>query len=587
MEQDLASCEDELFFMMKAITTSQQHPEDRGEQDSAGGFMQLHIAAKEIAWHLIRDKGESLMEVQIKDATFDRTENYDGSNYNSMEIGRINGYNLLTDALYPEIISPFTDEGKGGRHLSSAKMLRVHWLMLEAIAGIPVVDYFEIDLVPLKLQLEREVAKKLFEYIFPGVGGNAFDGGGFSPFMVKNMVPTQDEDENASDVTDARSVVTADTPDPDLEVFTGNGNGAGSLEHRMKPTLDLNKGKRPKTDPKSSSMINGSHAFHGFSLFQHSDKSRTSVTSGRPAPKQTQSRANLAPMVRSSSQRSVNTMKSSARTSSDGGDDRHKRALLAAHRAHNDDKKKKGKEKAEKDKDKPSDDLTQMMNRASNYMTLAYVKIPSMVLCLSYKGQGKRNIEDVHDFVFTMPTLEYRNKTWSNLDLALQLKKDFIRALISHAGAIVGNKFSHYKPNRQQQSRLRELVSKSTFMSPTPSQTAIVNGPSDWTTRTTGSDTSSFADSSPGPPTSGRPSTNRPASSRLAQSINYSSASDSASDVHRMSDDLPTNGYHEQEDSQSTSQIAQKQNSRLTPGSPGRDDGSEVSEPFSCWATTS
>lgn len=34
---------------------------------------------------------------------------------------------------------------------------------------------------------------------------------------------------------------------------------------------------------------------------------------------------------------------------------------------------------------KPSDELSQMMSRASNYMTLSYIKIPSVVLCLSYK----------------------------------------------------------------------------------------------------------------------------------------------------------------------------------------------------------
>ncbi|KAK0931669.1 Protein SABRE, partial [Friedmanniomyces endolithicus] len=67
--------------------------------------------------------------------------------------------------------------------MADEKMLRVHWLMLEAIAGIPVVDYFEIDLVPLRMQVEREVAKRLFEYVFPGIGGNAFEGGGFSPLM--------------------------------------------------------------------------------------------------------------------------------------------------------------------------------------------------------------------------------------------------------------------------------------------------------------------------------------------------------------------------------------------------------------------
>ena len=117
------------------------------------------------------------------------------------------------------------------------------------------------------------------------------------------------------------------------------------------------------------------------------------------------------------------------------------------------------------DKDKPSDDLTLMMSRASNYMTLAYVKVPSVVLCLSYKGRGERNIEDVHNFVFRMPVLEYRNKTWSNLDLALRLKKDVIRALISHTGAIIGNKFSKQRPNKNQLSRLREHAHSSTVLS--------------------------------------------------------------------------------------------------------------------------
>jgi hypothetical protein len=116
-----------------------------------------------------------------------------------------------------------------------------------------------------------------------------------------------------------------------------------------------------------------------------------------------------------------------------------------------------------------SDDLTEMMNRASNYMTLAYVKIPSMVLCLSYKGKGQRNFEDVHDLVFKMPTLEYRNKTWSNLDLALQLKKDVIRALISHAGAIVGNKFTRAgRPGRKEQSRLRMIANSSARINASP-----------------------------------------------------------------------------------------------------------------------
>jgi len=159
--------------------------------------------------------------------------------------------------------------------------------------------------------------------------------------------------------------------------------------------------------------------------------------------------------------------------------------------------------------EKRGDDLTEMMNRASNYMTLAFVKIPSMVLCLSYKGKGHRNIEDVHNLVFRMPTLEYRNKTWSNLDLALQLKKDVIKALISHAGAIVGNKFSNHKPSRQQISRLREIANMSTLLK--DSSSAHLS-----------SGSASTRESEPEYP-NGRPSTASARPSTLSRSVSFNS----------------------------------------------------------------
>jgi hypothetical protein len=138
---------------------------------------------------------------------------------------------------------------------------------------------------------------------------------------------------------------------------------------------------------------------------------------------------------------------------------------LSSHSTSTEEKKKFGLGKGSRGKDKePTDDLSQMMSRASNYMTLARVKVHDVVLCMSYKGKGEHNIEDLHDFVFRLPVLEYSNKTWSNLDLALRLKKDVIKALISHAPAILGNKFSHHRPSKQQQKRYRELASSSQLL---------------------------------------------------------------------------------------------------------------------------
>ncbi|TKA23209.1 hypothetical protein B0A50_07602 [Salinomyces thailandicus] len=459
MDQDLAACEDELFFIMKAITTAQQRLEDRREQENSVGLVHLNMSAREIAWHLVRETDESLVEFQLKNASFDRTDNNDGSNHNVMEIGRINGFNLLPDALYPEIIAPFTDDSRGGREPGDQKMLRIQWLMLEAIAGIPVVDYFEINLVPLKMQFEREVAKKLFEYIFPGVGGNAFEGGGFSPLMVKKMLPTQEEEDESEDNSGTGGSETPKTgqgfvsPEPDQ-----TNNGPGSLQRRLHPTTHLSKPKVRSQDNKGLGISGTPQHEHRFSFFQPSDRSKPPSSAGgrSAASRQGLSSTNLPGISRSPSERSLATTGSNPAASQDT-ERSGRRNLL--HRSHSDEKKKK------KKRDERSDDLTQMMSRASNYMTLSFVKIPSMVLCLSYKGAAKRNLEDVHDLVFRMPTLEYRNKTWSNLDLALQLKKDLIRALVSHTGAILTNKFSHHKPSRQQQSRLREIANLSTFIS--------------------------------------------------------------------------------------------------------------------------
>ena len=124
----------------------------------------------------MRDKNQPLVEFQLGNAAYERIDNSDGSNHNAMEIQRIYGLNLLSNALYPQMIGPYHDDSQKDMptvHDGNQKMLQVHWYMLEAIAGIPVLEHFEVTLFPLKLQLERDLAKKLFEYIFPGVGSRS------------------------------------------------------------------------------------------------------------------------------------------------------------------------------------------------------------------------------------------------------------------------------------------------------------------------------------------------------------------------------------------------------------------------------
>ncbi|KAM7223685.1 Mitochondrial protein from FMP27 domain containing protein [Rhypophila decipiens] len=439
LERDLAACEDELFFMMKAITTSQR----KLDSSASSALLKWSISVKEIVWQLIRDNNEPLVELQLKDVEYDRTDNADGSHINLIQVGKILGLNLLPDAIYPAMIAPYVEGDRAGFDTGTQPMIRVYWYMLEAIAGIPVMDHFEVNLFPLKIQLEREVGNKLFEYIFPGMDGDkpTASGKNDSPFMIKQ---TLGDDENTDeDDSLAGSVDRLGSSHADNTHFSTR---AGSLELRLRPTFTSEPTLMPTSKQKAVSIHSGDG--HSFRLF----RSGTGFRTAGKKPSYESLRGNNVPRP-GIIPRSSTGFSSKNELSSNSEVRRGSRFAL---------RKQSNTEEA---KAKKSDDLTKMMTRASNYMTFAYIKMPSVVLCLSYKGKGERNFSDVHDFVFRLPTIEYRNKTWSNLDLAMALKNRVIKALISHTGAIIGNKFSRHRPNTAQQSKLRELATSSVLLS--------------------------------------------------------------------------------------------------------------------------
>jgi hypothetical protein len=477
VEKDLAVYEDELFFVMKAITTAQRKQDDRAQAKQSTGLLRWYVTASEIVWHLLREGQESLAEFQLKNVLFDRTDNNDGSNFNSLEIEQVRGLNLLPYALYPEMISPYLENNQPLP--DNSKCLKVQFVMLEAIAGIPVMEHFEVNLYPLKVQLEWEIGKKLFEYVFPAMKNKNSGDANSSPFLIKHTLPTQDEEDE-----DDGSIFSSMTSSINNSI-SQEPAAVDALKQRLTPTLQL-PDPMQKTDLKKKNTNDKRPGAHYFRFFRDNPSRSGSEFRRTLHPSSAMVAASAVSSNTSERPASIrSTSNMSASVTSTETDRTAKRFALyrtGTNRPGNGDRKPNKKER--------SDDLTEMMTRASNYMTLAYVKIPSMVLCLSYKGKGQRNFEDVHDLVFKMPTLEYRNKTWSNLDLALQLKKDVIRALISHAGAIVGNKFSRAgRPGRKEQSRLRQIANNSTVLNASPDLS--------------GTDSNSMRDHSPGSDVSG------------------------------------------------------------------------------------
>ena len=228
---------------------------------------------------------------------------------------------------------------------------------------------------------------------------------------------------------------------------SGFSTRAGSLELRLRPTLTSATPEKPK--PKSLT-VNTGEGHHRFGLFRTSGGSKAVTKKSSYDSLKALSQPKQEKVNRSSTGLSRDSRESTA--------GERKRFGLRS--------------KAHEEKQQ-SDDLTKMISRASNYMTFSYIRMQSVVLCLSYKGKEQRNFEDVHNFVFRMPVIEWSNKTWSNMDLTMAFKKAIIRALLSHTGAIIGNKFSKHRPSAEQRNKLRELANSSAIIAPSSSATSM------------------------------------------------------------------------------------------------------------------
>lgn len=367
IDVELASGYLELFTMMAATTkilvTSK-------ETEDFTDTMKWAIGSDEIIWHLLEDDHSPLVDFGLASPSFVRFQEPNGANTNCMEIQMMQGFNLKPNAPYPEMLGPFLDgdakkssKGTKLKKLDEPALVYAAWKMLAPIGGIPVMELLEVQLQPLKLQLDQGIGEKLFSYIFPKDKE--------SPF-------------NVHDPSKHKTMADAVAIYADSDGSSSNAGGNESLNSSLASRLDGSLNNRYQVvDVKMGSDCSTAA------------DSRKSMDSASSDEDNSSGRFNLF---------------------------RRKRQ-------------------------EDADESTQMMNRASQYTSIVDIRLHSAVICISLKGHGTKALADVHNFVFTIPDLVYANKTWTNLDLADNVKKDVIKALLQHTGSLLRNKI---RPHRRE-----------------------------------------------------------------------------------------------------------------------------------------
>ena len=416
LRDELNSCEEELFFLMKAVTMSQ---EKRDSETETVPSMRWYLSAREVIWHMVCDDKSPMVDLGLSNATYCRYDNSDSSNYNTLEIEMIQGINLLPNALYTDVVGPYFGSNRTVVDAQRSKMIRVYWHMLESIGGIPIMDHFEVNLFPLMVKIEYDFGKRVFDYMFPDPKVDA------TPAGMSSRRQRQDADDSESE--------------SDLD----------SVDH---------------------SMATSSHTSFASSISKSSTPKRPMSSAGPTLKRMTSLHA-----IGEESQK-AETLSIASRKSN--GSDQTKRPSVQKSISDEKEKKEKGTEQ--------TDDLTQMLSRASQNITLVYVKVPSTVLCLSYKvrcshltANFRLKKEKVLKMFKTLSSSCRRSSIVIGRGLIsilpctsrkviyfmIKLIIDVFKAILSHSGRLIRDKISfHRKDKPPQHQVMRQLSSYRSYM---------------------------------------------------------------------------------------------------------------------------
>lgn len=375
------------------------------KNSSRAATKNLSLVAEQIIIHLLEDSRVPLVDFALASSRYTSVEAHDGSNWNTVEVLMMQGFNLQPNAPYAVLLSPLSSDF-APKATGNSSMIKMSWHMLIPVGGIRVMSNAELKIQPLHVQLDYSSAIKLFSYLFPKE-------------QTKDSPVSNDSHTHAMDTV-------SDSDSMSLE-------SASASSQRNKVRNVLRK-RDEKSDISSDQSSKSSYKGSSFSY------EMTDTLTGSPS--RTGSSLQSRRDSKSDSNADSSIQRSDSKTASSGS-----RTLC----------KRKTKKKED------LDDFLEIMDRSLTYFVIGEFTIPKFNLRLSFKAPKHLNIIDVHNLNVSIPKIHYADRTWSSHDFAVQLQKDIIKIVLAHSGKIIGNKFL---PRRRERvsTPLKQIADYSQYM---------------------------------------------------------------------------------------------------------------------------
>jgi len=177
---DVLALADELAYIFEAIRLAQDRSEGNSEHKSA---LLLLASSPEISWKMLDSRRDLLAKLSVNGVKFSWLNRQDSAVVNTLRIGDLHVYDGYHDAAWPEVLCKHNEPKD--HHLVRVRIVSLatfhlltsfrkrdvfailSWIVLAPVGGISIYEKFEVDLHPLRLQLDTKVGQRIMEYIWP------------------------------------------------------------------------------------------------------------------------------------------------------------------------------------------------------------------------------------------------------------------------------------------------------------------------------------------------------------------------------------------------------------------------------------
>ncbi|PLW06226.1 hypothetical protein PCANC_27453 [Puccinia coronata f. sp. avenae] len=401
----------DLNLMVEAIRRSQASRLGRSKAEKLPGS-QLSGHAKSITWHMLADSGEAIAKLSVTDTRFESYTLPDTSVSNRLHVQDMLALNISADSdrQFDEILSRYEHYNPLDRVGSRKQFLMVVWKTLPPIAGISIIESFQLEIHPIRLQVEHAIGVKVHDYLFAHKS-------------------TATESENDSDEP-LISVEAANIPVIEGEVKKLHKKRSMLLNRNQSKsrvaTPDIPEGKRrtanfsslPSQESLSDLPSSGGRSRITDSSGLLNPDWRSSLWTGPPASGTAASnRASRAVSLRS--------------TSSDGR--RQGVSMSAAPTVLMNWNKQK------------TEDATEMKKRAQLYKSFVFIDVAPTILCVSYSGP---KYPDIFDLVVKVPPFHFESRTWSYSEFFDEIRRTCVSSLFKQSPSILGQIITTARKNK-------------------------------------------------------------------------------------------------------------------------------------------